>query len=259
MDKLKSQLLGLGNNFKNWAGQFNHPMVKNIKGELTEVWQFSKETLVPALLNFAYLLINKIDPPLTTILTKVATNQAVGGVWQKLQDSSLWKKAMVALAPVGRSLVTTLQPVLSSEPIKPILAKPLGSLVLVIGLSILISWRPMPTPSVPLEIGDVPVAPEQVLVSSIQAEVIDISKSYGEALIDSVQTNFRLGRLNVQLSDAWYQLSSDRQEQLVRDLQKRSQTLSFQKLLLFDPQQHLLARTSTINEGNTPTMIILRR
>lgn len=243
-------------------------MANNIKGELAQVWQFTKDTLVPTLLKFVYWAIERIDPPLKVVLAKIWANQTVTNSWQKLQNSDFWKKTMVALAPIGRSLQTTLQPVINADELKPIFAKPVGAIVFIVALSIVLAWRPpappvviSPAPQelVPPEANDVPIAPEQVLVSSIQAQVVDISKLYGEALIDAVQTNFRLGRLIVKLSDAWYQLNPEIQEQLVADLAKRSDALSFKKLFLFDQDQHLLARTSTIASGNEPSMIILRR
>jgi hypothetical protein len=157
------------------------------------------------------------------------------------------------------------------------LAKPLGTFAFVLILSLLLSLKPHPFDSaavnqvgnqpradrmseiVPPEAGEVPISLDRVLISSIQAQVTDISKSYGAALIVSVQTNFKLGRLIVQLSDAWYQLNPELQEQLATDLDKRSQSLSFKKLFLLDTEQHILARTSNVNSGTASEMIILRR
>jgi len=253
----------------------NTPLKEKVKAELLEAWSFMQTVLFPTLLSFVVMVVEKIDPPLSVAATKVTSNPTVIDTWQKLQATSLWKKATISLAPIGRSLSTTLQPVTTSESIKPILAKPLGAVAFGLGLTLLLSLKPHPAVSasskqisnqanqvvtLPAERGDAPISPEKILITSIQAQVVDISKSYGEALIASVQTNFKLGRLIVQLSDAWYKLNPQLQEQLVADLEKRSQTLTFKKLFLLDTEQHLLARTSAIAAANgTTNMIILRR
>lgn len=253
------------------------PLPTKVKAELLEAWTFVLNRLFPVLLAFVAVVVDKIDPPLGKAAAQVTSNPTVINAWQKLQATSIWQKGYIALAPIWRSLTETLKPITTSASIKPILAKPLGTFALVLVLTFLLSLRPHPVtsavvveppavkqvaelmPLIPPETGDAPISPQKVLVSSIQAQVTDISKSYGEALIDSVQTNFKLGRLMVQLSDAWYQLNPEIQEQLVTDLEKRSQALGFKKLFLLDTDQHLLARTPAIaTEGGTG-MIILRR
>ncbi|AFY72223.1 hypothetical protein Syn7502_00048 [Synechococcus sp. PCC 7502] len=255
------------------------PLGDRIRAELLEAVTFIQNRLLPTVLGFVAKVVDKIDPPLSSVVNKVTSNPTVINAGQKLQATSLWQKSSIALAPIWRSLTETLKPVSTSESVKPILAKPVGTFALVLVLTFLLSLRPHPVASVavvtpiqpvqtqpkplteliPAESGDAPISPEKVLVSSIQAQVVDISRSYGEALIGGVQTNFRLGRLIVQLSDAWYQLSPERQEQLVTDLAERSQTLSFKKLFLVDVDQHLLARTSAIVKEGSAEMIILRR
>ncbi len=253
------------------------PLQQKVKAELQEAWSFIQDPLVPTLLTFVTKVVEKIDPPLNMIATKVASVPTVNKSWQNLQTNlqatSQWKKTSIALAPIGRSLSEFLKPITTSASLKPILAKPLGTFAFVLILSLLLSLKPHPVNSVavnqpgsnriseiiPPEAGDVPISPDRVLISSIQAQVTDISKSYGAALIASVQTNFKLGRLIVQLSDAWYQLNPELQEQLVTDLEKRSQALSFKKLFLLDTEQHILARTSAVMTGTDSEMIILRR
>lgn len=249
------------------------PLKQKIRAELSEAWSFIQDPLVPTLLGFISKVVDKIDPPLNLAVTRVASVPMVGRAWQNLQtnlkSNGLWQKTSVALAPIGRSLSEFLKPITTSASLKPILAKPLGAFAFVMILSLLLSLKPHPANSVavnptsnrqneiiPPETSDVPVSLDRVLISSIQAQVTDISKSYGEGLIASVQTNFKLGRLIVQLSDAWYQLNPEFQEQLVTDLEKRSRALSFKKLFLLDTEQHILARTSAVNMDE---MIILRR
>lgn len=252
-----------------------------VKAELLEAWNFIQDELVPVLINFVAAVVIKIDPPLTRAMSganrQLSSNSTIQTNWQKLQTTSLWQKTSVALAPIGRSLGNTIKPLTTSTILQPLVTRPLGTVAFVMILALLLSLKPHPVAtsaanlavnapinsnvaiskpvSIPAEKGDAPISPEKVLVSSIQAQVGDISKVYGEALIASVQTNFKLGRLMIQLSDAWYQLNPEQQEQLVTDLQERSQALSFKKLFLLDNSQHLLARSPAIGSG---AMIILR-
>jgi hypothetical protein len=246
-----------------------------VKAELLEAWNFIQDELVPVLVNFVVVIVTKIDPPLSAATkaasSKFVSNPTIQTNWQKLQTTSLWQKTFTALAPVGRSLQNTIKPLTTSTILQPIVTRPLGTLAFAVILSLLLSLKPhsgatanapinsdiaiSKSVDIPAEKGDTPISPEKVLVSSIQAQVSDISKVYGEALIASVQTNFKLGRLMIQLSDAWYQLNPEQQEQLVTDLKVRSQALSFKKLFLLDTSQHLLARSPAIGSGE---MIILR-
>jgi len=73
-------------------------------------------------------------------------------------------------------------------------------------------------------------------------------------LLGSVQTNFKRGRLIVALNDDWYQLDPQKQKQLVTDLQNRTRSLNFKKLLVADAQSNLIARSPVT--GNE--VIILR-
>jgi hypothetical protein len=70
-----------------------------------------------------------------------------------------------------------------------------------------------------------------------------------------VQTNFKRGRLIVALNDGWYQLEPTQQTQLVNDLQNRSRSLNFKKLLVADNANHLIARSPVTGDE----VIILRK
>jgi len=105
------------------------------------------------------------------------------------------------------------------------------------------------------EKGDKPVDPDKIVVTEIQTKVSEVLAKYGEALFSSVETNFQRGRLVVALTDAWYQLPTDKQSQLIEDLQTRASQLKFKKLFVADASQQIVARTSVTGEE----MIILRR
>ena len=105
------------------------------------------------------------------------------------------------------------------------------------------------------EKGDVPLTAEQIAIAKNQTQVTEVANQYGETLLGSVQTSFKRGRLIVALSDDWYQLPANQQTQLVNDLQTRSKSLNFKKLLVADAENHLIARTPVTGEG----VIILRQ
>ena len=105
------------------------------------------------------------------------------------------------------------------------------------------------------EKGDKPVDPDKIVVTEIQTKVSEVLAKYGEALFSSVETNFQRGRLVVALTDAWYQLPTDKQSQLIEDMQTRASQLKFKKLFVTDASQQIVARTSVTGEE----MIILRR
>ena len=104
------------------------------------------------------------------------------------------------------------------------------------------------------ERGDVPLTSEQIAIAKIQTQVSEVANQYGEALLGSVQTNFKRGRLIVALNDGWYQLEPRKQTQLVTDLQNRSRSLNFKKLLVADAENHLIARSPVTGDE----VVILR-
>jgi len=192
--------------------------------------------------------------------------------WTKVTTNELWQKGSTAIAPVVRFLGEKLTPIANSENVKPLLEKRVAASTMAAVLVLLILFKPTPAshtvakapkvfsePSnsliVPPERGDAPISPEQIMITDIQSQVADVSKKYGESLIQSVETNFRLGRLIVQLTDDWSQLSSIKQDQLMAELFERSQALNFKKLFIADPERNLLARSPSVGGD----MVILKR
>jgi hypothetical protein len=99
------------------------------------------------------------------------------------------------------------------------------------------------------------LTPEQVLIATIQKQVIEITTGEPEGLIVKIQPNFNESLLKVQLSQDWYNLSPEQQDQIAAGVEARSQDLDFRQLLLLDPNNHLVARKAVVGNG----MIILRR
>jgi len=99
------------------------------------------------------------------------------------------------------------------------------------------------------------VMPDPQLIANIQAQVADITATYAEDLIQSVQAEFDTGILTIYISDDWYSLMRSQQTRLSQDLLQRAQELAFSKLYLRDPQGNLVARNPVIGSN----MVILQR
>ncbi len=266
-------------------------LAEQVKQEFGIAWKFVKEQVNPKILEFLQFSVDKLDPIATNIWQKVTTKAAATPSlvesWQKLQENDAWKKTVTATAPIWRSISGIAVQVPISDEIKPILDKRAGSIALVTLFSLLIILKPShahsqnikkiakepapvstvaqkqpnaikPAPSVndlvKPERGDAPLTSEQIAIAKIQAQVSEVANQYGESLLGSVQTNFKRGRLIVALNDDWYKLDPTQQTQLVTDLQNRTRSLNFKKLLVADAENHLIARSPVTGDE----VIILR-
>jgi hypothetical protein len=95
---------------------------------------------------------------------------------------------------------------------------------------------------------EVKLTPEQNLIAAVKDKIAAISKEYPKELVSSVATNFPNSSLSVTISDRWYELDTEGQNRLARDLLKRSQELNFNKLTLQDPSQNLIARNPVVGD-----------
>jgi hypothetical protein len=264
------------------------PMVAQVKQEFGIAWKFVKEQVTPKVLAGLQFTVDKLDPIATNIWEKLSTKAAATPslvkAWEDLQSKDAWKKTVTATAPIWRSMTGIAKQVPLSAEVQQIFDKRAGTIALVTLFSLLIILKPSPahsrnlkkvaTPPAPIaqpadivaqkppaadlvkpEKGDVPLTPEQIAIAKIQTQVTEVANQYGETLLGSVQTSFKRGRLIVALSDDWYQLAPNQQTQLVNDLQTRSRSLNFKKLLVADAENHLVARTPVTGEG----VIILRQ
>lgn len=261
------------------AAELEQPLLPEpVRTELKTAWDFWQQQFVPRAVSSITWGVDWLDPRVAGVWQKVSSIPQVGGTITKIQQNPNWQKFNIAIAPVGRFLVITSIP----KSLQPLLAKKAASWAIGITLSLffllkpshssaVVAVKPMakslpqaqvqPSPEknfddfLPPEQGDASISPEQIMVTDIQSQVVAATNRYGEALIQSVQTNFKLGRLIIQLTDAWYQLTPNRQEQLLDDLLDRSQTLKFKKLVVADSEKHLIARSPVVGSN----MIILRR
>ena len=266
-------------------------MVAQAEQEFGIAWKFVKEQVTPKILAFLQNTVDKLDPIATNIWqktsTKAAATPSLVNSWEKLQANDTWKKFVTATAPIGRFIRDAAGKISLSDELKSILDKRAGTIALATLFSLLLIFKPSlahgqntkkdinkvtTTPVAvsktsqkqPISVNDlvkpegvdVPLTAEQIAIAKIQTQVEEVANSYGETLFGSVQTNFKRGRLVVALSDGWYQLDANQQTQLVTDLQNRSRSLNFKKLLVADAENHLIARSSIT--GNNQ-IIILRQ
>jgi hypothetical protein len=260
------------------------PLADQVQREVGTAWQFVQKQLVPVVLTFLTQVVDKIDPPISSAWQKLTAAPPVASAWAKVESNDNWKKVNTAIAPALRSMQSVLGQIQLSDAVKHILEKRAAVTTLLLALVLLFTLKPArvfshnsakaptqaptqiarqvkPTAQKPIgnltapEKSDTPVSAKKVVVSDIQTQVSDVSKKYGEALIQSVQTNFKQGRLIVELTDAWYQLEATKQSQLMSDLLARSQSLKFTKLLVADSEMRLLGRSPVA--GNE--MVIVRR
>ncbi len=99
------------------------------------------------------------------------------------------------------------------------------------------------------------LTPEQKLITAIQEQVADLSNQYSNGLIQSIQANFRSGRLTVKVGEGWYELESTRQDRLAAEMLQRTQKLDFSRLEIIDDKGAIVARSPVVGKG----MVILQR
>ena len=272
------------------SAELDSPLAAQVKQEFGIAWKFVKEQVTPKILGFLQITVDKLDPIATNVWEKASTKAAsppsLVNAWENLQKNDAWQKTVTATAPIWRSISGIATQIPLSDEVKRIVDKRAGTIALVTLFSLLIILKPSHAHSqnakkvatspvsiskpvgkvapkqpfvnkdlVKPERGDQPLTPEQIEIAKIQSQVTDVANQYGEALLGSVQTNFKRGRLIVALNDGWYKLEPTQQTQLVKDLQNRSQALNFKKLFVADAENHLIARTPVT--GND--VIILRQ
>ncbi|MBF2001785.1 MAG: hypothetical protein IGS38_13805 [Synechococcales cyanobacterium M58_A2018_015] len=133
-----------------------------------------------------------------------------------------------------------------------------GLLVLLVGLTTILRSGPTasPTPVTAEPAQPAPeLTPDPERIMALQDQLAQISNSYLEGLLLSVEADFRRSQLSVILSDRWYTLTPEQQDQLANGLLRRSKTLEFAKLELIDQDGHLLARNPVVGTN----MIVFER
>ena len=115
-----------------------------------------------------------------------------------------------------------------------------------------------PEPAQPIELNEppaLPLTPEQSLIGAIQQEVKDLTIQYPDGLILAIAPNFLASQLTVTLSNDWYDLSPQRQDNFADTIWQRSHKLAFNKFKLLGPTGGLLARNPVVGDK----VIVLER
>jgi len=79
------------------------------------------------------------------------------------------------------------------------------------------------------------------LIASIENQVAEITDSYADGLIQSIQANFQGSRLTIKVGDDWYNLQQSQQDKLAARMLERARELDFSQLDITDPEGTLLA------------------
>ncbi|PSN17755.1 hypothetical protein C7271_16070 [filamentous cyanobacterium CCP5] len=126
-------------------------------------------------------------------------------------------------------------------------------------LLIVISPGGEPAPAAPTPTAEqtepVVADPEPQAIADLQAQASEITAAYAAGMVQSVQADFRQGRLTIVLGAQWYGLAPSQQDQLAQDLYGRLESLEFAHLYLQDPEDHAIARNPVIGDR----MVILQR
>ncbi len=239
-----------------------------VRTEVATAWQFTREQVVPRVDGTAQKIVDVLDGPAGTVWAKAIALPPVQTNWEKARGSAWGQRIATAWSSVQRRMDETVGSWAWAAPYR---AKRAGTIALLLllwlGLSLLrgslagrkapvVAAKPVPPVAAPAPIEKGPAIPvSDALVTDIQAQVEEVTRRYGSGLVEALQTNFRSGRLVVQLSAAWHQLSAENQDQIVDDLYARAQRLKFQKLFVVDGNGQLIARSPVV--GDRP--VILQR
>ncbi|NJK60644.1 MAG: hypothetical protein HC918_10930 [Oscillatoriales cyanobacterium SM2_1_8] len=254
-----------------WQEQLGPPSLPEpVRTEVATAWQFTQNQVGPKVDVAAQRAIQVLDGPASVLWAKAIALPPVQTNWEKARGSAWGQRVATVWSSVQRRIDETTGTWAWAAPYR---AKRAGTVALLLllwlGLSVLkgslasrkvmvIAKTPAATVQVaptrpPAKVPAVPV--NDVLVTDIQAQVNEVTQRYGSGLVEAVQTNFRSGRLVVQLSEAWHQLAADSQEKIVDDLYARANRLKFQKLFVIDGNRQLIARSPVV--GDRP--VILQR
>ncbi len=99
------------------------------------------------------------------------------------------------------------------------------------------------------------LTPEQALILALQARITELTGSYNDERVESIQMNLSEHLLQVKVKPDWYQLEEQEQDEMAQKLFNQAKSLAFTKLELVNYQGQLIARNPVIGKQ----MIILDR
>ncbi|MGY6531041.1 MAG: hypothetical protein ACXITR_14040 [Cyanobacterium sp.] len=89
---------------------------------------------------------------------------------------------------------------------------------------------------------------EQTLYDNIQEQIDQITDKYGKSLIINLRANFRNNYLLITLTQNWYQMNSNEQDNFVNDVYDIGKLLYFNKINFQDEQKNIVARNAVIGD-----------
>lgn len=89
---------------------------------------------------------------------------------------------------------------------------------------------------------------EQTLLNNIQEQIDQITDKYGKNLIINLRANFSENNLLITLTQNWYQMNINEQDNFVNDVYERAKLLYFNKINFQDSQGNLVARNAVIGD-----------
>ncbi len=264
----KQAIANLTNKLKQVSGSGTAPketseLQETVKQEVGTAWQFTKEKVFPAILNGIIWLVDRLDPPMAKVGSKIAETVQSNPNWTKLTESNIWKQVSTVVLSIMRSLGEVwgkaVANITVSDQVKHIASKKSALTTLLIVFLLILLLKPSPAPKVVKaprpDKAPVVSAPKGQVPVALQKQVLAIAQNYGESLIQNIQSNSQAGRLVLELSDGWYQLATDQQDRLASELFNMGQKLRFPTVILADNTNHLLARPAIVGKS----MVILRR
>ncbi len=99
------------------------------------------------------------------------------------------------------------------------------------------------------------ITPEQYLIHQIQTQLSTSIAKINPEIIASVQASFSGSLLRVELTDTWYNLAEDQQNQLAQVIFQQAQNFDFTRLELISTTGKPIARNAVIGQN----MVILNR
>lgn len=92
------------------------------------------------------------------------------------------------------------------------------------------------------------INPEQYLFNSIKEQIDLITDKYGKKIINKVEANLKSNSLIIEISNDWYNLNENTQNNLVSDITDKIKSLDFYKFNLIDNEGNLLARNAIVGK-----------
>lgn len=92
------------------------------------------------------------------------------------------------------------------------------------------------------------LSPEKYILKNIENQIDKITKKYGDNLIIQVKANFSENNITITLSDKWYSLSANQQNNFANDIFNRVKSLDLYKFKLENQQGKVLARNAVVGD-----------